>query len=822
MDSLWMDARHTVRKLFRTPGFTIAALLTLAIGIGANTAIFSVVNGVLLKPLPYPNAERLIGIWHTAPGLGHDELNASPSTYFTYLDDGQSFEESGIYQSNSVSVTGLGEPEQIQAQHVSFGILPALGVQPARGRWFTRQDDQPRVQETVILSHGYWQRKFGGDPAILGKTLNINGTPCEVIGVMPEKFRFLDADPAVYLPLRIDRAQVFVGHFSYQALGRLKPGVSMEQASADIARLLPTIIKKYPMPAGLSVQMWENARIGPNLRPLKRDVIGDVGNVLWVLLATVGIVLFIACANVANLLLVKAEARQQELAVRAALGAAWGRIARSLMLESLILAGAGGALGIGLAYGALQLLNTLAPANLPRRTEITMDPFVLAFTFGITLLAGLFFGLIPVAKYAGPKLSAALRAGSRTVSDGRERNYTRNSLVVVQVGLALVLLIGSGLMIRSVQALRDVKPGFTEPERILTLRISTPETQVKEPERVARMYHEMLDRITAIPGVTSAAFANGITMDGSSNNDPIFVEDKPFAEGKIPPIRRFKDHSPGMFRAMGLPLLAGRDFTWTDIHERREVAILSENLAKEYWGSPAAAIGKRIRESPKSPWREVIGVAGTEYDDGAHRAAPAIVYWPILKDKFWGQPLMVRRSIAFAIRSNRTGTPALLDDVRKAIWSVNRDLPIARVRTVKEIYDRSMARTSFTLVMLSIAAGMALLLGLIGIYGVMSYTISRRTREIGIRIALGSSPQKVQVMFVRRGLILAGIGVAAGLAAALPLARWMQTLLYQVSPLDPITYAGVSLILLLAALLAAYVPARRATLIQPVDALRAE
>jgi putative ABC transport system permease protein len=806
----------------RSPMFTAITLVTLAVGIGANTAIFSVLSGVLLKPLPYPDADRLVGVWETAPGVGWPEVEASPSTYFTFREENRTFQDIGLRRTDSVSVTGIGEPEQVDSLFVTDGTLPVLGVQPVRGRWFTRKDDSPGSPKTVMLAYGYWQRKFGGDPSVLGRRIIVDGEAREVIGVMPRSFRFVNRNTGLILPFQLNRSEAFIGDFSYRAVARLKPGATIAQANADVARMLPMMMLKFPPAPGISLKMFEDARFGPNVRPLKVDVVGDIGKMLWVLMGTVGVVLLIACANVANLLLVRAEGRQQELAIRAALGAGWRRIARELLLESVTLGVMGGVLGLGLAYAALRLLVATGPTQLPRLDEISIDAFVLLFTLVISLAAGVLFGLIPVFKYAGPRLETALRQGGRTASSGRERHRARSALVVVQVSLALVLLISSGLMIRTVQALNRVQPGYTQPEQILTLRVSIPDAQVPKPEQVVRTYQSMVEQIAAIPGVTSVGLANSITLDGSSNSDPIFAADRVYADGQIPPLRRYKYISPGFFQTMGNPLLAGRDLTWTDIYQTRPVILVSENLARELWQSPAAALGKQLRENPKAKWREVIGVVGDERDDGLDQKAPTIAYWPMMIKDFWGQPLIARRGQAFAIRSRRAGSAAFLKEVQRAVWSVNASLPIADVRTVKEIHDESMARTSFTLVMLTIAGGMALLLGIVGIYGVISYAVSQRTREIGIRMALGAPQETVRQMFVRQGLLLTAIGVASGLAAALSLTRLMTSLLFAVSPLDPMTYAAVSAILVVAAGLASYIPARRATIIEPVEALRVE
>jgi predicted permease len=535
-----------------------------------------------------------------------------------------------------------------------------------------------------------------------------------------------------------------------------------------------------------------------------------------------GIVLSIACANVANLLLVRAEGRQHELAIRAALGAGWQRIARELLFESVTLGLAGGMLGLGLAYGAIRLLAVMAPARLPRIEEINIDLKVLLFTILLSAIAGLLFGLIPAFKYARRRLTAGLREIGRTHSEGRERHRARAVLVVTQVALALVLLVGSGLMMRTFRALRHVEPGFTAPEEIQTLRISIPTAQVSEPARVARMHNDILDKIAAIPGVTSVAISNSITMDGIDNNDPIYAEDRVYSEGQLPPIRRYKLISPGLFRTMGNPLVAGRDLTWTDVHEKRPVVLVSENLAREFWGDPARAIGKRVRESPKGQWREIVGVAANERDDGVDKKAPAVVYWPLLIRDMWSVDERVQRNVAFAVRSRRAGTADFLKDLQRAVWSLNPELPLADVRTVRDLYDRSLARTSFTLILLGIAAGMALLLGVIGIYGVISYSVSQRTREIGIRIALGAPRKQVRGMFVRHGLLLTTAGLACGLLAAVFLTRVISSLLFEVSPFDTVTYIAVSLVLLGAAAVATYLPARRASEVQPMDALRAE
>jgi putative ABC transport system permease protein len=804
--------------------FTAVALVTLALGIGATTAIFSVVEGVLIRPLPYPRAESLVGVWHVASGLTGfgDAVPCSPTMYFTYREENRTFEDFGLYQSLGATVTGLAEPDVVATLVVTYGTLQALGVQPELGRWFSQADDTPGSPETVILTHGYWQRRFGGDPYVVGRTLTIDTEPHTVIGVMPAGFDFRNK-PDLILPQRFERDKLFLGQFGYQGIARLKPGVTLQQANADQARMLAIWVKAWPPAPGFDRAVFEKAGFGPKLQPFKQEVVGNVGTVLWVLMGSIGLVLLIACANVASLLLVRAESRQHEMAVRAALGADWRAIAREMLLESAVLGILGGALGLGLAYGALRILVARGPQTLPRLSEIEIDPVVLGFALVVSLLSGLLFGLIPVLKYAAPQVATALRGVGRSFSHGREHHRARNTLVVGQVGLALLLLVGAGLMIRTFQALRSVEPGFTRPEEVQLMRILIYPTQVKEPEQVMRMQNAMLDRLAAIPGVTSVGLASSAPLEGLTNGDVLYAEDKNYGVGQAPPLRKFRSVTPGFFKTTGTPLIAGRDFTWTDLYDKRRVAIVSENLARELWGNPGAALGKRIRNGFKDdPWKEVVGVTADVYDNGVQEKPPSFAYWPAMMENFEGEAVNVTRFAVFAVRTKRAATESFLTDARQATWAVDASVPVFRVQTLKDLYDQSMARTSFTLVMLAIAGGMGLLLGIVGIYGVIAYAVSQRTREIGIRVALGAQASELQRMFVRQGLLMAGIGSALGMIAAAGLTRLMSSLLFGITALDPLTYAMVPVFLLAAAALASYVPARRATTVNPVEALRAE
>ncbi len=823
MESFTNQLKQVLRRLARTPMFTVITLITLAAGVGANTVVFSVLEGVLLKPLPYPHPEELITVAQKAPGINILELQAAPSMYFIYRDQNQSFRDIGMYGGDSLSVTGLAEPEQVRALLVTDGTLPLLGVSPMLGRLFSREDDLPGTPETVLLSYGYWQHKFGADPSAVGRNVMVDGKSRQIIGVLPQRFHFLDReDPAMFLPFKFDRSKIFLGNFSYDAVARLKPGVTLTQASADIARMIPIAMRTFPAPPGFSLKLFEEARIGPNLRPLKQDVVGDVGKMLWVLMGSIGMVLLIACANVANLLLVRVEGRRQELAVRAALGASRGRIAAELLLESIILGLLGSMIGLGLAYVALRVLVAMAPTGLPRIHEIGIDATVLLFTLGISLLASVLFGSIPIFKYAGVRLSTGIREGGRALSQSREQHRARSVLVVVQVAMALVLLICSGLMIRTFHALTKVEPGFAAAAELQTFRIVITDSEAPKEEQVVRVDEEILRKLAAIPGVSSVGLSNSIPMDGNSSMDPVFAQDHAYREGQLAPIRRFKFITPGFIKTLGTPLVAGRDLSWTDLYQKIPVVIISENFAREYWNSPANAIGKRVRVGTTDDWREVIGVVADVHDDGVNKEASSSVYWPLIMDRFEGNPTTVRRGVAFALRSPRAGAESFLKEVREAVWSVNPNLPLAAVHTVDYFYKQSMARTSFTLIMLGVAGSMALLLGVVGIYGVIAYSVSQRRREIGIRMALGAQQQVLTNMFVRHGLWLTGIGVVFGLAAAIVLMRLMSSLLFKVSPVDPLTYTTVSLGLVLTAFLASYLPSRRTSAVDPVEALRAE
>ncbi|HKV29152.1 MAG TPA: ABC transporter permease, partial [Candidatus Acidoferrales bacterium] len=728
----------------------------------------------------------------------------------------------GLWNPDSDTVTGVGEPEQVRALDVTDGTLAILDVKPALGRLFSRADDLPSAPQTVILGYGYWQHKFGGSPSAIGRTIIVDGKPRQIIGVLPQSFHFLDQpDPALVAPRQLDRSKTHLGQYSYNAIARLKPGVTIEKADADIARMLPIVIGSFPPPPGFSLDLFKQAHIGPNLRPLKRDVVGDIGTLLWVLMGSLGMVLLIACANVANLFLVRTEGRQQELAIRTTLGATRGRIARELLFESLVIGLLGSVLGLGVAYAGIRFLVKLAPVGLPRIGDIGIDAQVLLFTLAVAILTSLLFGSVPVLKYAGATAGTGLREGGRTLSQSRERHRARNALVTLQVALAFVLLISSGLMIRTFRALAHVNPGF-DPADVQTFRIEIPSTEVSNDEQVPRVEQQIRDKIAALPGVSNVAFSNAIPMDGNQWRDPLHAQDRRDAQGEMPKLRQFYMVSPEYFRTLRIPMIAGRSFTWPEIYNKIPVIMVGENLAREYWGTPANALGKRIRVSTVDDWRQIVGVAGNVHYNGMTENAPSSVYFPIMAAKMESDPLHVERSPAFTVRASRAGSEGLVTEIRNAVWSVNRNIPLARITTVEDLYNASMARTSFTLIMLGIAGAMALLLGTVGLYGVIAYSVSQRTREIGIRMALGATLENVRKMVVVQGMRLASAGVIVGIAAALALTRLMAGLVFGVKTWDPLVFIAVAVLLGAVSWFAAYMPARRASRVDPMVSLRYE
>ena len=828
LESLVADLRLALRRLRKSPGFGITVVLTLAIGIGANTAVFTVVDSILLKPLPYPQPEQLAAVWLHAPGAAGltnfaEGLRLSPSMYLTFAEHNRTFQSVGVWISGTSNITGIAQPEEVHTTYISDGVLQTLNVPAAAGRWILTGDQVPRSHEVAMLSYGYWQRRFGGDPSVIGRNIQVDSQTREIVGVMPRGFEVMNQDFDLLIPLAFDPRHQILAGFGYNGIARLKPGVSISVADADIARMLDIWMDSWTNGDGGDPHFYKTWRISGAIRPMKQEIIGNVGSVLWVVMGTIGVVMLIACTNVANLLLVRADGRQQELAVRAALGAGRARIAREVLSECVLLALISGVAGVGIAMGGLQLLAAIGPANLPRLHEITLDGRSVAFTLGLSLISALLFGTIAALKSMRPAGSLAHASAGRTASASRERQRGRNLLVIAQVAMAMVLLISAVLMIRTLAALRGVDPGFAEADHVQTLRIAIPKQLVPDEQTAMRLENSIAEKLAAIPGVSSVGFARDVPMDvidPAWNN--IFIEGKDDRAGSAP-MRLFNYISPGYFHTQGTRLVAGRDYTWDDIYGLRPVGIISENLARESWGSAQAAIGKHFRIMPVQSWVTVVGVAQDVHQNGVDEEAPATVYWPLMLKLPWANnSINTERAVTFVVHSDRAGTESLLTEIQRAVWQVNGSLPVASMQTMGEIYSRSMARTSFTLVMLAIAGAMALALSLIGIYGVISYAVSQRTREIGIRMALGAQKEELRWMFVRSALALTGAGVVIGLGAAAAVAQTLRTLLFGVSPLDPLSFAAVPCLLAAAAALASFLPASRAAAVNPVDALKAE
>jgi predicted permease len=823
MFTLLGRTNRVLRRLRRAPLFSAIALITLAVAVGANTVIFSVVNGVLLKPLSYPNPDRLIAVDHSSQQMGFKKMGIAPSIYFVYREQNTTLADIGAYDDDELDVTGAGAPEHVRVLDVTDGTLPLLGVSPAVGRLFTRQDDSPGAAQTVVLTYPYWQQRFGGASSVIGSSITVGGVPREIVGVLPQTFHFLDQkDPSLILPMQWDRATTTLGSFNGNAIARLKPGVSVQQATADLERLLPVVARTFPPPAGFSVGLYQSMHLRPSLIPLKDEVVGNVQNVLWILLASTLLVLLVACANVANLLMVRVEGRHHEFAIRYAIGGARKGISADILFESSLLGLAGSLIGLLLALGAMRVIVGLGATNIPRIRDISITPFVLLFTVAIAVIASLLIACVPILKSTSPHLISNLRDGGRGVGDGRRGQGTRKALVMIQVALSVILLICSGLMIRTFRAMMNVSPGFTSPETVQTFGFYIPDTQIPDnsSELVIRMDEAIAQKIASIPGVSSVSIGRSVPMDSNSANNPVYVQNRNREGSQVPPARRFNYVAPGFFSTLGTRLLTGRDFTWTDTYEKRPVVIVSKSFASEYWRRPQDALGQRIRVASTDPWREIIGVSEDVHYDGVEKPTPSLVYWPLMMDGFAGHEQRLQRATVFVVRSKLAGTQSLMKAIQQQVWMVNPNVPLANSETQGDLYTQSMARTSFTLVMLCVSGGLALLPGTIGIYGVIAYSVSQRTREIGIRMALGAQRGAVVGAFVRQGMWLTIVGVAIGLVIASPTVRLMSAILYGVSADDPITYITITCAVVIAALLACYLPSRRAAQVDPVLALR--
>ncbi|MES1243843.1 MAG: ABC transporter permease [Acidobacteriota bacterium] len=827
---LMTSIRATARGFRKSPGFLVLTALTLALGIGATAALFTVVNAVLIRPLPYPEPERVTYIQMSAPGMGLDDTQMSDAVYLMYRRENKVLEDMGLYWDGAVTLTGDQEPERVGSAGLTPSVFGILRVPPALGRTFIEEDGKPGAEPVTILSQGLWKSRFGGDRKVVGSKIQVDGVSRTVVGVMPESFRFPNTDAQLWLPMVIDPAKLASGNFNYSALGRLKPGVPYERASKELSALVWRLTEAMG-DNGISREMIEQAKLSVTAKPLRNQVVGDIERTLWLLLGSVGLILLIACANVANLFLVRAEGRQREVAVRTAVGASRWEIARVFLGESLALSGLGGIVGLGLAAAGVRFLIALQPQGIPRLEEIGVDATVVAFTALVSVLAGLLIGAFAALRYGSPDLVPALKDGGRGGTVGKARHRARQVLVVVQVALALVLLVGAGLMIRSFWRLASVDPGI-DPKGVLTVRLSLPATEYDTTTRAAQLYAQLLEKVRGLPGVEKAGTTSILPLSNNNSMSSHMIEDHPLPKNSLPPMLGTRFASPGYFEAMGIPLLEGRSFERIDPAQAEDGVVVSRAVAQHYWPGKSA-LGKRLTQGGPgetiTKWFTVIGVAGDVREQGLHEKPVEAVYYPVRRmnpDNGGGGSAggeWVPRELALVVKAKPGVDPAgLVGGVRQAVWSIDPKLPLARVQTMEKVVERSMARTSFTMLLLGIGAAVALLLGAVGIYGVISYIVSQRTQEIGVRMALGAQRGDVSGMVIKEGLALALLGIGSGLAVSFAVTRLMKALLYEVSATDPATFAAVPLLLALVALLASYVPARRAAGVEPLEAIRYE
>ena len=809
--SILEDLRVALRTLLKARGFTAVIVLTLAVAIGANTAIFSVVDGVLFRPLPYPEADCLVTVAATTfPSAGGGGgAPFSDRGYWHFVNNNRAFDGFGAYSAGQPQwpLTGDGQPLQVDVGMMTASAFEIVGTLPQRGRFPTAEEDVPDAPQVALLSDGLWIDYYGSDPGIIGRVIELNGQQVEVIGVMPRGYNFPTPEIDVWIPRRLDPASENFGGHHLTGIARLAPGSTIESAVADAESLIGRFDEVGYGPTWFT-GIFDGGAV---VHTVQEEVVGNARQPLLILLGTVGFVLLIACSNVANLILVRAEGRARENAVRMALGSGRGRLIRYVLTESLLLAFVGGAAGILLAYLGTRALVTAAPASIPRLDEIGIRGSVLLYTGGISILAGLLFGGFPALRSGSYKMLGALRDGGRGATIGRDRHRARGLLVVTQVALALVLLVGSGLMVRSFQQLRAINPGFN-PEGVLTFRLAPPPPKYAGPEPLARFYDELFDRLEELPRVVSAGAINTLPLTGGGAILTTRIEEFPPAEDEFPPTFLIRRATPGYFETMGIPITEGRSFIADDHNARLGSLIISKSIKDQYWPN-VSALGKRM-QTAGAPARSV-GVVGDVHNTGLEIPAEQFVYKPMLDSVGGGV-----RAMTVVVRTD-ADPPSIVPAIRSVIEAIDSDLPISDIRSMEDVVGDSLSRTTFTMSLLVLAALIALLLGSVGIYGVISYVASQRTSEIGVRLALGADAQGVRTMILMQGMRLVAAGVVIGLLAAVAMGRLLTSLLYGVSPLDPLTLVGGSVIFLAVAVLAGIIPARRAARTPPAVALQA-
>jgi putative ABC transport system permease protein len=807
------------RRLRRAPAFTITASIVLTIGIGATATAFSIVNGVLLRPLPYAHPDRLMDLSHSTVVAGAGHLQQSDATFLTYQRHTTSFDGVAAYRMSGVNLGMLGsssgEAKRISMTDVSASLLDILGVVPARGRGFTVADDGKDSPHVVILSDGLWRRSFGAAENIVGQRVLLDGREAEVIGVMPPSFHFPAADVEAWEPLRLDPGHTQTGSFNYSAIGRLKPNVTPQRAVAEMDRLLPNVLDEFP--ADIPKEMWAQAKFQAVVVPLRDTIVGDVSRMLWILFGAVGLVLVIACANVANLFLVRAEGRQRELAIRTALGAGRASLVLQYLNESFLLSFAGGVIGLILAYLGVRILVTLPGIDLPRLTEARVDASVVVFSAIVTILSAAAVSLLPLLRTRRIAISSVLKESGRSATSGADRQRARGMFVIVQVAMALVLISASGLMARSFARLRNVSPGFDE-RGVLAMRLALPAARYASTASRTQFYDDLLSRVKALPGVQGAALTTWLPLSSDNNTSVTEIEDHPAPPNSVPRVHAHLAVSSGYIGTIRTPLLSGRTFEGSTGARPITEAMVSRSLAEHYWKG-ASALGKRVRPAIEGPWYTIVGVVGDVHLHSLDTPADEAIYFPMVTPD--ADTAYAQRYMTLLVRSEASGA-TLSPSIRRIVRDLDPALPTYGERAMKDIVDAATARTRFTTLLLGLASAIALILGAVGIYGVMAYGVSVRQREIGVRMALGARPGDVSWMISRQGMLLASIGIAIGLGASIALTRFLRGLLYDVSPMDPIALGGAAVSLLAVTLLASWIPARRAAAVDPANALRSD
>ena len=805
------DVRYAFRTLRRNPGFAIVVLLTLALGIGANAAIFSVVNGVLLRPLPYRDADRLMVIWGDLKRPGLNDIPASAGEYVDYRDRSHAFEQVAAYDTVGFNLTGGGEPERVDGAIVSTTFFSLLGASAQVGRTLVADEDQPGRDDVVVLSHSLWTRRFSANPTIVGQTIPVDGRPAQVVGVMPAAFQFPDRSIEIWKPFLLDAEALSDnnrGSHGYTALARMKAGISRQQAQADLNAVTAAFKADHP-------GNYRNG-FGTTLRPLQEEIVGDTGRPLIVLLGAVAVVLLIACANVANLLLARAASRRKEIALRTALGASRGRLVRQLMTESVLVSAIGGLIGLGLAAWGVDLLVASAPDSIPRIQEVGVDARVAGFTALVSLATGLVFGLVPALRASRAPLNDALKEGGRA-GGGGVHGFAGRALVVSEVALSLVLLIAAGLLIHSFTRLQDVAPGF-DSSRLLTFRLSLPESRYTTFQKGQSFFDEFFAGLRRSPGVRGVAAINALPFSGLGGSRSFHIEGREEKRPEDQAEEQLRIVTDGYFAAMGIPIVAGREFTDRDALNRPRVAVVNDAMAKKHWPHESP-IGRRVSFSKDEPhWYEIVGVAGNIKHRALEAADRPELYVPYRQPLFAGWTVRPMYVIA-RTSADPASTVAI---ARHEIARVDRDQPISDVRTMDERIGRSLSSRRFSMVLLALFAGLALTLAAVGIYGIVAYSVTERTHEIGVRVALGAQRRDVMAMVVGQGMTMTIVGTAIGVAASAALARLMSSLLFGVSAVDPATFVAIPLLLMAVALVACYVPARRAMRVDPLQTLRSE